>query len=95
MFRTVYVSIINNLALYTQLCLRSSPAESLEYPARSEKRTVRSRKWHSNMLRLAEQSRNSLYCSKIEARPVYISFVYRVNARSFCCLFDNILELII
>jgi len=56
------------------LCLRSSPAESLEYSARPEKSTVRSRNWHSNMLPLPNQSRNSLYCNKTEAQSVYIFF---------------------
>jgi hypothetical protein len=45
----------------------------LKYPARLEKRTVRFRNWLSNMLLLTDQSQNSLYCSKIEARPVDIS----------------------
>jgi len=45
------------------------------------------------MLPFPDQRRNSLYCSKIEARPVYIFFGYRVNTRSFNCAIDNILEL--
>jgi len=87
-----------DLSIISWLCghlrLRSSPAESLEYSAQPKKRTVRSRNWHSNTLLLPDQSRYSLYCSKIKVRSVYILFGYRVNTRSFNCVIDKILELI-